>query len=125
MISEIGQNQILSKQSGSNREGLNFEQLKRFEIPLPPKVDQKEILTYIKEETSTIDTLISKYQKQIDLMQEYRTALISQAVTGKIKVSESGFTGLNDLQDWMICRIEWFAGLKNDRFNIELILKKE
>ncbi len=92
MISEIGQNQILSMQSGSNREGLNFEQLKRFEIPLPPKVEQKEILTYIKEETSTIDTLISKYQKQIDLMQEYRTALISQAVTGKICLHQ-------DLQD--------------------------
>ena len=35
MISEIGQNQIFSKQSGTNREGLNFEQLKNFDIPLP------------------------------------------------------------------------------------------
>jgi type I restriction enzyme S subunit len=88
MVSEIGQNQILSKQSGSNREGLNFEQLKQFDIPLPPKSEQKEILEFLKTETSTIDTLITKYQKQIDLMQEYRTALISQAVTGKIDVRD-------------------------------------
>lgn len=88
MISEIGQNQIFSKQSGTNREGLNFEQLKQFDIPLPPIDEQKEILDFIKTETSTIDTLISKYQKQIELMQEYRTSLISQAVTGKIDVRD-------------------------------------
>lgn len=35
-----------------------------------------------------MDNLISKYQKQIDLMLEYRTSLISQAVTGKIDVRE-------------------------------------
>lgn len=88
MISEIGQNQIFSKQSGTNREGLNFEQLKQFDIPLPPIDEQKAILDFIKTETSTIDTLISKYQKQIELMQEYRTSLISQAVTGKIDVRD-------------------------------------
>jgi len=88
MISEIGQNQIFSKQSGTNREGLNFEQLKNFDIPLPSQKEQIKILDFIKKETSTIETLISKYQKQTDLMQEYRTALISQAVTGKIDVRE-------------------------------------
>jgi type I restriction enzyme S subunit len=50
--------------------------------------EQQKILDFIKKETSTIETLISKYQKQIELMQEYRTALISQAVTGKIDVRE-------------------------------------
>lgn len=88
MISEIGQNQIFSKQSGTNREGLNFEQLKNFDVPLPSEREQIKILDFIKKETSTIETLISKYQKQIELMQEYRTALISQAVTGKIDVRE-------------------------------------
>jgi type I restriction enzyme S subunit len=53
--------------------------------------EQEKILNFIKKETSKIETLISKYQKQIDLMQEYRTALISQAVTGKI-----------DVRDWQL-----------------------
>ncbi len=60
--------------------------LKEVFLPIPPVEEQKEILAYIREETSNIDTLISKFQKQIDLMQEYRTSLISQAVTGKIDV---------------------------------------
>ncbi len=50
--------------------------------------EQQSIIDYIKSEVSTIDTLISKYQKQIDLMQEYRASLISQAVTGKIDVRD-------------------------------------
>ena len=62
--------------------------LKEVFFPTPPIQEQKEILNYISKEISTIDTLITKYQKQIDLMREYRTALISQAVTGKIDVRE-------------------------------------
>ena len=59
-----------------------------FEFTIPPIEEQYSIVNYINEESIIIDTLISKYQKQIDLMQEYRTTLISQAVTGKIDVRE-------------------------------------
>lgn len=50
--------------------------------------EQMQILSFIRTEAFAIDSLTSKYQKQIDLMQEYRTSLISQAVTGKIDVRE-------------------------------------
>lgn len=63
--------------------------LKEVFLPIPPTLkEQQEILKYIKEETSNVENLSSKYQKQIDLMQEYRTSLISQAVTGKIDVRD-------------------------------------
>ena len=53
----------------------------------PPSFEeQKDILEFIKTETNSLNNLITKYQKQIDLMQEYRTSLINQAVTGKIDV---------------------------------------
>lgn len=67
---------------------LTREKLVEIPFPRPCKEEQKEILKFLKSETTTIDTLITKYQKQIDLMQEYRTALISQAVTGKIDVRD-------------------------------------
>ena len=50
--------------------------------------DNKEIIVYLDNYRVEINTLISKYQKQIELMQEYRTSLISQAVTGKIDVRD-------------------------------------
>jgi len=80
---------FMNKALSSAQPKLNKEDVKSVDIVFPPsKKEQQDILDFIKHETSTIDTLISKYQKQIDLMQEYRTALISQAVTGKIDVRE-------------------------------------
>ena len=73
---------------GSAIPSMTARDLNEIKFPLPNIVEQKSILEFIKSETLIIDTLISKYQKQIDLMQEYRTALISQAVTGKIDVRE-------------------------------------
>ena len=40
----------------------------------------------IEIESEQIDATISKIKKEIDLLQEHRTALISEVVTGKIKV---------------------------------------
>ncbi|MBK7035862.1 MAG: restriction endonuclease subunit S [Bacteroidetes bacterium] len=62
--------------------------VERYRIPLPPFEEQKQIISYLDNFRLEMDNLISKYQKQIDLMLEYRTSLISQAVTGKIDVRE-------------------------------------
>jgi type I restriction enzyme S subunit len=67
---------------------LNVKNVERYRIPLPPIEEQKQIIAYLDNYRLEMDNLISKYQKQIDLMQEYRTSLISQAVTGKIDVRE-------------------------------------
>ena len=80
---------LMNKALSSAQPKLNKEDVKSIDFIFPPsKEEQQAILDFIKEETSNVDTLISKYQKQIDLMQEYRTSLISQAVTGKIDVRE-------------------------------------
>ena len=84
--SDNGQVQIFSSEKGISREGLNFEQLKGFQVLLPPIADQKDIKDYIESATTKIDQTISNIEKQIDLLQEYRTALISEVVTGKIDV---------------------------------------
>lgn len=77
---------IINLSYGGGQPNISQDIIRNIRIPLPSKEDQQVILDFIKTETSTIDTLIPKYQKQIDLMQEYRTSLISQAVTGKIDV---------------------------------------
>ena len=80
---------LMNKALSSAQPKLNKEDVRSIDFIFPPtQEEQKAILDWIKEETSNVDTLISKYQKQIDLMQEYRTSLISQAVTGKIDVRE-------------------------------------
>ncbi len=79
---------IINLSYGGGQPNISQDVVRSIRIPLPSSKEQQAIIDFIKSETSTIDTLISKYQKQIDLMQEYRTSLISQAVTGKIDVRE-------------------------------------
>ncbi|MFZ1515440.1 MAG: restriction endonuclease subunit S, partial [Saprospiraceae bacterium] len=73
---------------GSTRDYVGIVAQRELKLIKPPIDEQIAIVKQIDIETGKLDTLISKYQKQIDLMQEYRTSLISQAVTGKIDVRE-------------------------------------
>jgi type I restriction enzyme S subunit len=54
--------------------------------PLPPYEEQLNIIRYLDQETKKIDKLIDITHHAIEKLQEYRTALISAAVTGKIDV---------------------------------------
>lgn len=55
-------------------------------IPKPNNEEQKTIIEFIDNECSNIDTKIERTQRLIELLAEYRTALISEVVTGKVKV---------------------------------------
>ncbi|MCY8316053.1 restriction endonuclease subunit S, partial [Bacillus vallismortis] len=58
----------------------------RAKVPLPPKEEQREIVSYIENSISTIDNTIYITQREIELIAEYRTSLISEVVTGKVDV---------------------------------------
>ena len=54
----------------------------------PPISEQKAIVAVLDSQTAKIDALIVKVRQAIDSLREYRTALISAAVTGKIDVRQ-------------------------------------
>ena len=60
--------------------------LKNIIVPLPPLEEQEQIVAYLDEKTSTIDKSISIEERRIGLLKEYRQSIISQVITGKIKV---------------------------------------
>jgi type I restriction enzyme S subunit len=63
------------------------EKVERTHIILPPPTEQRSIVAFLDCETAKLDNLTAKIYKAIEKLQEYRTALISAAVTGKIDVS--------------------------------------
>ena len=67
---------------------LTREKLKDVKFLYPPSVEQNSIADHIIIKTNEIDTLIKNYEASIDRVTEYRTTLISDAVTGKIDVRE-------------------------------------
>lgn len=58
------------------------------EIPLPPLQEQAIIIEYLDQEATKIDQTITCTEGQIERLREYRTALISAVVTGKVDVRE-------------------------------------
>ncbi len=56
------------------------------DITIPKVEEQKVIIDHIHKESDRIDSKIKKTKKLIDLLIEYRSALISEVVTGKVKV---------------------------------------
>ena len=63
----------------------NFAKVYLPEIPLD---EQKEIAEYIATEVAKIDNALPTFQKEIELLREYRTRLISDVVTGQIDVRD-------------------------------------
>ena len=65
---------------------LLFKEMKKQILPIPPHSEQHDIVSYIKERSAKIDTLTSKLQQEIESIKEYKQRLISDVVTGQIKV---------------------------------------
>jgi type I restriction enzyme S subunit len=71
----------------SAQPNLSMGLVKELLFPCPLLPEQQLIATFLDRETAKLDTLITKVESAILKLKEYRTALISAAVTGKIDVS--------------------------------------
>ena len=85
--SDIGQLQVRYNLTGGNREGLTIEGIRNFKITIPPITEQHQIVQYLDKKTNLIDSTISIEEKRMEHLKEYRQSLISEVVTGKIKVT--------------------------------------
>ena len=68
---------------------LSPEQIKGFTVPLPALIEQQGIASYLEAETRGLDTAISRLEREIELLREYRTRLVADVVTGKLDVREA------------------------------------
>jgi type I restriction enzyme S subunit len=55
-------------------------------IPFPADKERKEVIIFLREQCLIYDNLMNKYNSELILMQEYRTRLISDVITGKLNV---------------------------------------
>ena len=73
----------------STIENVNADKYANGHLPLPPLPEQAAIVAYLDEATVDIDSAIARTRRQIELVQEYRTRLIADVVTGKLDVREA------------------------------------
>lgn len=87
--------------NGITRYGLTYYGLKSAPIPLPPLAKQKDIADFLDRETAEADALVAKYERLIELLEEKRVALITQAVTKgldpKVPMKDSGIPYIGEI----------------------------
>ncbi len=82
----------LADESAHGTRKVETDLLRGFRIGLPPYSEQKLICDYLEQETAQISHLMNEIAEAIERLREYRSALITAAVTGKIDVRESADT---------------------------------
>ena len=75
--------------SGGGQPNISQDKIKSIKISCPTIMEQQAIAAYLDRETAKIDALSAKVETIIERLKEYRTALISEAVTGKIDLREA------------------------------------
>ncbi len=78
--------EIINMSYGGGQPNISQELIKSFRVQVPPLSEQKSIVEFIETKCKKIDAKIARTEKLIELLTEYRTTLISEVVTGKIKV---------------------------------------
>lgn len=82
----ISADKLNSLGNGTTFLELSSFELKNLSILAPRLEEQSQIVSFLDSETSRIDNLIAKQEKLIEKLKEFRTSIISHAVTGKIDV---------------------------------------
>lgn len=62
---------------------LSFNELRYFEIPIPPIDEQKKIAAYLDEKCAKIDAILEKINTEVELLKELKRSLINEVVTGQ------------------------------------------
>ena len=64
--------------------------LARFPVAISPSLhEQRDIISAIKDQSAPLTTAISRFEREIELLREYRTRLVADVVTGKLDVREA------------------------------------
>ncbi|MBA2780073.1 restriction endonuclease subunit S [Halomonas kenyensis] len=100
---------LYSKQS-TNLASISSSNVMSCPLPLPPTAEQRQILSFLDNETARIDALVEEQQRLIELLKEKRQAVISHAVTKgldpDVPMKDSGVEWLGEVPaHWELKRL--------------------
>jgi len=112
--SQIGRDQVGIVQYGAAQKQFNIGHAVKFRFPFPPLDEQRAITAFLNRETAKIDRLMAVRRKQVECLQEQRTAVIHHAVTkgldpqAKMKPSGDDWLG-NVPEGWTVKRLKFWV----------------
>lgn len=95
------------------RNSISSTEFDRLNILVPPKNQQHKIANFLDIKTSEFDSIISKKEKLIEKLEEAKKSLISEAVTGKVKIID-GQIAKRQPEEMKDSGVEWLGRIPND-----------
>lgn len=90
MRSDVGQRYLASIQTGAPHPHLNCTIIRDCHVPTPPTLQEQDaIVAHVQAACAPLDKAKDQNERSVALLTEYRSALITNAVTGKINVREA------------------------------------
>lgn len=90
----------------------SWSEMKRIFIPLPPKSIQQHIASYLDKKCSKIEETIQNQQQVIEKLKTYKQSLITEAVTGKIKIQNGKVCG--KYENYKDSGVEWIGKIPSE-----------
>ena len=75
--------------TSNTQKNISMEDIPRIVVPLPPTSEQAAIVEYLDRATAKIDIAVDGAERQVELLNEYRTRLVADVVTGKLDVRDA------------------------------------
>ena len=98
--------------SFENRWTLNNETLQNYPIVAPSFETQQRIATYLDKKCSKIEETIQNQQQVIEKLKAYKQSLITEAVTGKVKIENGKVCG--EYESYKESGVEWIGKIPSE-----------
>lgn len=91
---------------------LNYDEFATLPILLPPKETQQRIASYLDKKCSKIEETIQNQQQVIEKLKAYKQSLITEAVTGKVKIENGKACG--EYESYKDSGVEWIGKIPSE-----------
>ena len=129
-LSKAQEEEYLLLASGNVVKILNSERQKNMFCPFPPLYEQQQIADFLDKKCSEIDSVISKTRKTIEEYKKLKQSIITEVVTGKIKIENEKVCGKYDIykdsgiewigeipSEWEVKRLKFSSKVRNEKYS--------
>ena len=120
--------ELLLLSRGGTQPNISKDIIKQLRIPVPLLNNQQRIADFLDDKVSQIDSVISKTKSSIEEYKKLKQSIITETVTGKVKIEngkvcgkydtykDSGIEWIGEIpSEWSVCQIKRFAKLYNGK----------